>query len=296
MSLTKSSVFFDRSFVGDTWPAREFQPHGDSLAEAASSLWQDSSSCSSSRLTSDGSYESDEGQSYHEGDEECEIDVQGCPRHGVGGCCRIEEGWTLKGVGRTGWDWQQGGEEERQVYASRPLHDQDPQEEGNERRQEDDVRQGSEGQAAACKDCGEGFSSGSFEAANLKRQSTTGGTLGTRANAPDFGDWALSFVHSVSIKIGVLVSMRLFTLSLQVASVDGWTLNIPRHHGIRKKMERALRQHVRPVLSSLLRSDRGSFLCTVYNSWLVVWNMAFIFPYIGNVIIPTDELHHFSEG
>jgi hypothetical protein len=31
-------------------------------------------------------------------------------------------------------------------------------------------------------------------------------------------------------------------------------------------------------------------------SWLVVWNMAFIFPYLGNVIIPTDELHHFSEG
>ena len=24
--------------------------------------------------------------------------------------------------------------------------------------------------------------------------------------------------------------------------------------------------------------------------WLVVWNMAFIFPYVGNVIIPTDEL------
>jgi hypothetical protein len=32
------------------------------------------------------------------------------------------------------------------------------------------------------------------------------------------------------------------------------------------------------------------------DNWLVVWNMAFIFPYIGNVIIPTDELHHFSEG
>jgi hypothetical protein len=31
-------------------------------------------------------------------------------------------------------------------------------------------------------------------------------------------------------------------------------------------------------------------------AWLVVWNMNFIFPYIGNVIIPTDELHHFSEG
>ena len=28
---------------------------------------------------------------------------------------------------------------------------------------------------------------------------------------------------------------------------------------------------------------------------LVVWNI-FFFPYIGNVIIPTDELHHFSEG
>jgi hypothetical protein len=32
-----------------------------------------------------------------------------------------------------------------------------------------------------------------------------------------------------------------------------------------------------------------------YNIWLVVWNMTFIFPY-GNVIIPTDALHHFSEG
>ena len=30
--------------------------------------------------------------------------------------------------------------------------------------------------------------------------------------------------------------------------------------------------------------------------WLVVWNMAFIFPYIANKQIPTDELHHFSEG
>jgi hypothetical protein len=28
---------------------------------------------------------------------------------------------------------------------------------------------------------------------------------------------------------------------------------------------------------------------------LVVWNFLF-FPYIGYVIIPTDELHHFSEG
>ena len=29
--------------------------------------------------------------------------------------------------------------------------------------------------------------------------------------------------------------------------------------------------------------------------WLVVWNI-FMFPYIGNFIIPTYELHHFSEG
>ena len=31
--------------------------------------------------------------------------------------------------------------------------------------------------------------------------------------------------------------------------------------------------------------------------WLVVWNhgMDCDFPYLGNVIIPTDELHHFSE-
>ena len=32
-------------------------------------------------------------------------------------------------------------------------------------------------------------------------------------------------------------------------------------------------------------------------NWSVVWNMAFMtFHYIGNFIIPTDELHHFSEG
>ena len=29
--------------------------------------------------------------------------------------------------------------------------------------------------------------------------------------------------------------------------------------------------------------------------WLVVWNMTFIFPYIGNVIIPTD-FHIFQRG
>ena len=31
--------------------------------------------------------------------------------------------------------------------------------------------------------------------------------------------------------------------------------------------------------------------------WLVVWNMNFIFPcHIWDVILPIDELHHFSKG
>ena len=30
--------------------------------------------------------------------------------------------------------------------------------------------------------------------------------------------------------------------------------------------------------------------------WLVVCNIFYDFPYIGNVIIPSDELHDFSEG
>jgi hypothetical protein len=31
--------------------------------------------------------------------------------------------------------------------------------------------------------------------------------------------------------------------------------------------------------------------------WLVVWNMVFMnFHTVGNVLIPTDELHHYSEG
>ena len=32
-----------------------------------------------------------------------------------------------------------------------------------------------------------------------------------------------------------------------------------------------------------------------HNSWLVVWNILdYFFPYIGNVIIPTDELIFFT--
>ena len=40
----------------------------------------------------------------------------------------------------------------------------------------------------------------------------------------------------------------------------------------------------------------GAGIFANINICLVVWNMNFIFPYIGNVIIPTDEVHHFSEG
>ena len=32
----------------------------------------------------------------------------------------------------------------------------------------------------------------------------------------------------------------------------------------------------------------------IYIHWLVLWNMTFIFPYIGNLIIPIDS--YFSEG
>ena len=40
----------------------------------------------------------------------------------------------------------------------------------------------------------------------------------------------------------------------------------------------------------------SGLLCS--NGWLVVWNMAFNYfsHHIGNVIISTDEVHHFSEG
>ena len=37
------------------------------------------------------------------------------------------------------------------------------------------------------------------------------------------------------------------------------------------------------------------YIYNVYHIWLVIWNM-FIFPYIGHFIIPTDEVHRFSEG
>ena len=52
-------------------------------------------------------------------------------------------------------------------------------------------------------------------------------------------------------------------------------------------------------------TDNPTYICTDIDafslwtspSWLVVWTMTFMtFHSVGNVIIPTDELHHFSEG
>ena len=49
-------------------------------------------------------------------------------------------------------------------------------------------------------------------------------------------------------------------------------------------------------LDPLLCGDHPIYGCFVANIfWLVVWNMNFIFPYIGNFIIPTDELIFFRE-
>jgi len=43
--------------------------------------------------------------------------------------------------------------------------------------------------------------------------------------------------------------------------------------------------------SNCMETETGDV--TVMNSWLVVWNMFF---HILGIIIPIDELHHFSEG
>jgi hypothetical protein len=51
-------------------------------------------------------------------------------------------------------------------------------------------------------------------------------------------------------------------------------------------------QHIHP-LNQFYRDTTNIYRVNVY--WLVVWGIWIIFPYVGNVIIPTDELHHFSE-
>ena len=44
----------------------------------------------------------------------------------------------------------------------------------------------------------------------------------------------------------------------------------------------------------MLLVDTSTISMSMFNSyWVVVWNMTFIFPYIGNVIIPIDELLFF---
>ena len=50
------------------------------------------------------------------------------------------------------------------------------------------------------------------------------------------------------------------------------------------------------------KNIHSKFLLMLYqihiiNDWLVVWNMnGLFFHSVGNVIIPSDEVHHFSEG
>ena len=54
--------------------------------------------------------------------------------------------------------------------------------------------------------------------------------------------------------------------------------------------------HLNGCSNSLDRNYWGE-LSHLRVGWaILVWNMNCIFPYIGNVIIPTDALHHFSEG
>jgi hypothetical protein len=73
----------------------------------------------------------------------------------------------------------------------------------------------------------------------------------------------------------------------------------PEYHG---------RERPRPDLSDLsgtwlalspslsMAGNHGAFslmICLLHN-WLVVWNMNFICPYMGNIVIPTDELIFFT--
>ena len=48
-------------------------------------------------------------------------------------------------------------------------------------------------------------------------------------------------------------------------------------------------------LNMVQYSERAN-LCGSISTWLVVWNMIFMIFQIFGIIIPTDELHHFSEG
>ena len=49
------------------------------------------------------------------------------------------------------------------------------------------------------------------------------------------------------------------------------------------------------ILGIMMVND--GYIIMVNNHWLVVWNMAFIFPYIGNFIILTNYITHiFQRG
>ena len=43
------------------------------------------------------------------------------------------------------------------------------------------------------------------------------------------------------------------------------------------------------AINHIVSIDHGSY------DWLVVWNIFYVLDILG-IIIPTDELHHFSEG
>ena len=52
--------------------------------------------------------------------------------------------------------------------------------------------------------------------------------------------------------------------------------------------------HVDGLLRKRWRVNERHGACRCEN-WLMVWNMIFMFPYIGNFIIPTD-FHIFQRG
>jgi hypothetical protein len=53
------------------------------------------------------------------------------------------------------------------------------------------------------------------------------------------------------------------------------------------------RCHISPPKQLTCSATENIFSQTNTGWWFGTF---FIFPYIGNVILPTDELHHFSEG
>ena len=68
----------------------------------------------------------------------------------------------------------------------------------------------------------------------------------------------------------------------------------------KRRTQRTVDFYVRTCWDQPLKSEElvwcwESLWQFLYIYWLVVTGTFVIFPYIGNVIIPTDEVHHFSE-